>query len=448
MDLVNHVDLEVQSLLLASSHHDIEAMRNLLKTVSANVQDPETGFTPLHAAIAACETTAPPSPEADETSSNTRLTNGHTEQTNGTSVSTEKMELAAQAVRLLLQNGAIWNDLDTNNETPGCVARRLGLGKLYELMVDAGCRAEMLLNRLDEYEPLADESGSQDGDADAEAEEGSEQDREGAEGNPKAIDEEVATSQNNGTLQSELPISNGSTSQTSQSTSVTTNPQVTNDAYLRSNLAYQEGRLLDADSNGVMMAWETEIMKQSANLLTPTRSSYRPRILNIGFGMGIIDRLFQEKSPGNHDIIEAHPDVWKRMKDTGWYEKSGVTIHEGKWQDVLPKLIESRRQFDAIYFDTFAEDYKAFRDFFSDSVIGLLDDGGRWSFFNGLGADRQICYDVYTKVVEMDLLEAGYDVEWTSIPIGNPDESEEWQGVRRRYWALDEYRLPVCTFVG
>ena len=446
MDAAEQIDLDVQSLLLASSRHDLEAMRNLLKTGSANVQDPETGFTPLHAAIAACETTSSLSPDIVETSNGTGLTNGHTEQTNGTSVSIDEMELAAKTVRLLLQNGAIWNDLDVNNETPGCIARRLGLGKLYELMVDAGCRAEMLLNRLDEYEPLADESDSQDEDVDAE--EGDEQNQEQAKYGVIAVNGEAAAAQNGMASQPEPSNSHDPTSQTSPSASMVMNPQVTNDAYLRSNLAYQEGRLLDADSSGVMMAWETEIMKQSANLLVPTSSSSRSRILNIGFGMGIIDGLFQEKSPEYHDIVEAHPDVLKRMKEVGWYEKPGVTIHEGKWQDVLPKLIESGRQFDAIYFDTFAEDYKAFRDFFSDFVIGLLDDGGRWGFFNGLGADRQICYDVYTKVVEMDLLEAGYDVEWTKIPIANLDQSEEWQGVRRRYWALDEYRLPVCTFVG
>jgi hypothetical protein len=27
------------------------------------------------------------------------------------------------------------------------------------------------------------------------------------------------------------------------------------------------------------------------------------------------------------------------------------------------------------------------------------------------------------------------------------EKMEEWQGVRRRYWALSEYRLPVCRFL-
>ena len=446
MNATEQIDLEVQSLLLASGQHDLATMRNLLKGGSANVQDTETGYTPLHAAIAACEVSAPSSPVINGTSDSARLTNGHVEQANDTSARAKDLELAAKAVRLLLQNGAIWNDLDKNNETPGCIARRLGLDELYELMVDAGCRAEMLLNRLDEYEALADESDNEDEQIDAE--EAKERNQGIAEDDAAVINGETPALENVSASQQEDPSSEVLLNQITPLISTATNPQVTNNTYLRSDLAYQQGRLLDADSNGVMMAWETDIMEQTANLLVPATLPSRPRVLNIGFGMGIIDDFFQEKSPEYHDIVEAHPDVLKRMRDTGWYEKPSVTVHEGKWQDVLPKIIESGRLFDAIYFDTFAEDYKAFRNFFSDFVIGLLDDGGRWGFFNGLGADRQICYDVYTKVVEMDLLEAGYDVEWTKIPIANLDENEEWQGVRRRYWALDEYRLPVCTFVG
>lgn len=79
-------------------------------------------------------------------------------------------------------------------------------------------------------------------------------------------------------------------------------------------------------------------------------------------------------------------------------------------------------------------------------MIGLLDEGGRWGFFNGLGADRQVCYDVYGKLVEMDLFEAGFDTEWETLEVGELDK-EGWEGVRRRYWMLDEYKLPICRFI-
>jgi hypothetical protein len=54
--------------------------------------------------------------------------------------------------------------------------------------------------------------------------------------------------------------------------------------------------------------------------------------------------------------------------------------------------------FDAIYFDTFAEDYKALREFFSERAVQLLDAESHMAFFNGMGADRQVCHDVYNQV--------------------------------------------------
>ena len=193
------------------------------------------------------------------------------------------------------------------------------------------------------------------------------------------------------------------------------------------------------------MAWEFDIMKRTADLLSPANGL---RVLNIGHGMGIIDDLFQAKSPSAHHIIEAHPSVLDQMKRKGWFDKPAVTVHEGRWQNILPKIMEEEQMFDVIYFDTFAEDYKALRDFFSDSVLGLLEDGGKWGFFNGLGADRQICYDVYAKVVEMDLFEAGFDTNWETLHIPNLEENDEWKDVRRRYWTLKEYKLPICYFAG
>jgi len=143
-------------------------------------------------------------------------------------------------------------------------------------------------------------------------------------------------------------------------------------------------------------------MKRTADLLLPKPGL---RVLNVGHGLGIIDTYFRSCSPVSHHIVEAHPAVLDKLRRDGWYEKPGVVIHEGRWQDVLPNLIQENVMLDAIYFDTFAEDYKALKEFFSEYVIGLLDpqggedgNGGIWGFFNGMGADRRICYDVYTKV--------------------------------------------------
>lgn len=409
------VDLDVQEILLASSQHDFAKLRRLTRTQSAlpdaaNVKDPETGYTPLHSAIAACE------PETDETETDT---NGAAKPP----IDPETIKSGVNTVKLLLEEGAIWNDLDNNDETPGCLARRIGATELYDLIVDAGVRAEMLLNRLDGYEELSEDEDDEEDDV---KESGAQADDETA---PELV--EVSAEQAASILA------------TTEAEAEEANPGVTNARYLDSNLNIQEDKILDSDQNGVMMEWESDIMKKSAVALLP-----RPglKVLNIGHGMGIVDGFFQEREPSEHHIIEAHADVVAEMKKRGWDSKPGVTIHEGRWQDILPGLVGEGVTFDAIYYDTFAESYADFRDFFSEQVIGLLEqEGGKWGFFNGMGADRQISYDVYQKVAEMDLFEAGFDVDWEDIPV--PKLDGEWKGVKRAYWVVDNYRLPLCRFM-
>ncbi|KAJ5750554.1 Protein arginine N-methyltransferase 2 [Penicillium manginii] len=406
------VDLDIQEILLASSQHDLAKLRRLVRTQSslpdaANVKDPETGFTPLHSAIAACE------PDSE---------------TNGAPIDPETLKSGIDTVKLLLQEGAIWNDLDNNDETPGCLARRIGATELYELILDAGVRAEMLLNLLGGYEELSEDEDDEEDDV---KESGAQAEGEG-EAAPQLV--EVSADQ----AATILATAEAETLEAAEA-----NPGVTNARYLDSSLDIQQDRILDSDKNGVMMEWESEIMKKSAVALLP-----RPglKVLNIGHGMGIVDGFFQEREPAEHHIVEAHADVVAEMKKRGWDSKPGVTIHEGRWQDILPALVGEGVTFDAIYYDTFAESYSDFREFFTEEVIGLLEqDGGKWGFFNGMGADRQISYDVYQKVSEMDLFEAGFDVDWEDIPV--PKLDDEWKGVKRAYWVVDNYRLPLCRFM-
>lgn len=66
--------------------------------------------------------------------------------------------------------------------------------------------------------------------------------------------------------------------------------------------------------------------------------------------------------PKNHYIIEAHPDVLKHMRMQGWYEKPGVTVLGGKWQDLIEsEEVLSLGGFDVIYTDTFSENYQGQR---------------------------------------------------------------------------------------
>jgi protein arginine N-methyltransferase 2 len=127
---------------------------------------------------------------------------------------------------------------------------------------------------------------------------------------------------------------------------------VSNNEYLNSKLTYSHGLLIDESGNAVMMGWEAPLMKEHVKHICAPKKS--PSILNVGFGLGIIDTYIQECNPSRHVIIEAHPDVLAHMKAEGWYEKSNVEIIEGRWQD----FIENVGVFDGIFFDTFGEYYQ------------------------------------------------------------------------------------------
>ncbi|PFH60202.1 hypothetical protein XA68_11331 [Ophiocordyceps unilateralis] len=402
---------DTRDLLHHAWAHNLSGLKKLVTARDkATAQDPRTLETPLHAAIRACG-------PAD----------GHDDGC---------VDETKPVLEELFLSGAIWNDVDDHGETPGCVARRLGRHSLYRMCVDAGVRAELLFAlMMGGYEELA--SGSE-ADHDPQVDNQSEEADIGHEPPVcEAIDDKARGTVDAG------------------------EKAVTSDEYLHSVLTLDDDKLLDSDLNGVMMAWETDIMRRSVAALIPD-SHKGMRVLNIGFGMGIIDRIFADLKPSRHHIIEAHPSVVARASknESGFgpdWEKSGpepnaFKVHAGKWQEVVPKLLEQGEIYDAIYFDTFAEDYAQLRTFFTEYVPGLLDQHGRFSFFNGLGADRQICYDVYTKVVDMHCADAGLDVEWSESRVDmtglDEDGKGQWKGVRRRYWTLDSYRLPICTFMG
>ncbi|KAK3392974.1 S-adenosyl-L-methionine-dependent methyltransferase [Podospora didyma] len=422
---------DTQQVLTAAWAHDVQTVKKLLDTPGrASCQDPKTGETPLHAAIRSCG-----APSEDDTP--------------------EDLEAAKQTVYELLLWGGIWNDIDNHNETPGCVASRLGRTELYNLCVEAGVRAEMLFGLLDGYEELS--SGEEEDDEEMEDVNGHVEDANGHVEDGDEAPELVVVEEDgqNGVTEAI------DTQPTFQRVSKDAEWDVKSETYLRSKLTYLDGKLVDDDGNGVMMAWETDLMRKSVDALLPRKEPGK-RILNIGFGMGIIDTMFAETKPSRHHIIEAHPEVLGHISapdskfGPAWEESApepgAFKIYRGKWQEVGQQLLEEGQVYDAIYFDTFGEDYSQLRIFFTNYIPGLLDSRGIFGFFNGLGADRKICYDIYTKVAELHLADAGLDVDWKVIDVDMKELAEdgkgEWEGVKRRYWTLDKYRLPTCTFLG
>ncbi|KAG4431007.1 hypothetical protein IFR05_013515 [Cadophora sp. M221] len=424
------IDITTQTILLHASNHDLPALKPLLRVPgNASVQDPETGFTPLHAAIAACGPLKTASSSGVVSMGNGEATKARDAvegQEEDEEVDTEK---AKKVIEELFFSGAIWNDLDANNETPGCLAYRLGRMELYEMCVNAGVRAELLLGLMGGYEELEGEDSEMDEDEEvgaATVQAGEEMDKQAdAEGNSNG-----ASGEHNLAVgpAEELALSH----QTPETPPQPPKKDVNSADYLASSLIFTSTKLLDSDNNGVMMAWETSIMRRTVDLLLPpptSSSTPKPgaRILNIGFGMGIIDRMFRSTQPSKHHIIEAHPSVLHTLSEPSsdfgkTWEDSAPTpgaykIHAGKWQDICPLLLQAGEVYDAIYFDTFGEDYAQLKLFFTEFIPGLLDSEGSFGFFNGLGADRRVCYDVYCRVVEMDCMEAGLDVEWTNVDV-------------------------------
>ncbi|KAF5461918.1 hypothetical protein F2P56_017978 [Juglans regia] len=208
--------------------------------------------------------------------------------------------------------------------------------------------------------------------------------------------------------------------------------------YLEDRVIFSEDKLMDSDSKAVMMAWEKPLMEAHAKAVC----SGGGHILNIGFGMGLVDTAIQQYAPVKHTIIEAHPEVYERMLRTGWGEKDNVKIIFGRWQDVLPQL----ESYDGIFFDTYGEYYEDLREFHQHLPV-LLKPGGIYSFFNGLCGGNAFFHVVYCHLVSLELENSGYSTQLIPLPVKDCLGEEVWEGVKQKYWQLDTYYLPVCQSI-
>lgn len=260
-----------------------------------------------------------------------------------------------------------------------------------------------------------------------------------------------------------------------------------NKAFLKSRLRYEtdangQERCIDAEGNGVMMGWELPIMEETARLLAQHRATdaiattehddAEFAVLNVGFGLGLIDSELQKYMPTRHVIIEPHPDVLAYARQKGWYDKPGVHFFEGTWREYIAAFEagEELAEFDAVYvsmtlpcriftkkgiililrssssslypcstsvssikFDTFSEHYADLHAFFSELPNLLRDETSLFSFFHGLGATSMTFYEVYTHVSEMHLNEIGLKTAWSEVDMNATEKGENtWEGITRR----------------
>jgi len=223
--------------------------------------------------------------------------------------------------------------------------------------------------------------------------------------------------------------------------SLATAPSVKPD-YLSRNVRYEGDALLDEDDDGVMMEWERPLMSLHAQVITS--AAKQKRVLNVGFGMGIIDTELQSYDPALHVIIEAHPKVYEKMINDGWDKKPNVRICFGKWQDELPRLIKEGIEFDGIFFDTYGEHFTDLEDFHEMMVSCLVKPSGIYSFFNGLAPDNIFFHGVACECVRLQLAQLNLSTDFASCEISIKEDA--WKGIRRKYFHNNVYYLPISTW--
>ena len=193
-----------------------------------------------------------------------------------------------------------------------------------------------------------------------------------------------------------------------------------NKDYLNEKLTYtKDGNLIDSEGLPIMMEWEREIMKHDAALICQNGGD----ILNVGFGLGIIDTYIQSYNPKSHWIIESHPDVYNKMVNDGWLEKPNVKVIFKPWQEVLEDL----PKFDGIYFDTWKEDQ-----FLFDAYVNrIIKEDGVYSFFNNPRNSNLI--NCLTK----QLLKENFNILTNPIKIKGPIENAEsyFEKDIKTYWS-------------
>ena len=182
--------------------------------------------------------------------------------------------------------------------------------------------------------------------------------------------------------------------------------------YTNENLSFLNDRIVYND-NGVdfqvMMDWERDLMKASANYVCQNGGD----ILEIGFGMGISAGYIQSNSINSHTIVENHPDVIERLKEWAT-DKPNVIIIEGGWYQNLENL----SVYDGIFYDTFG-DLDVMH--FGSVLPSLSKPGGIATWWNQLNREENI----------WDLPNVEYDVYEVNPP---PNE----------YFNHDKYYLPRC----
>jgi spermidine synthase len=195
--------------------------------------------------------------------------------------------------------------------------------------------------------------------------------------------------------------------------------------YLEQHLTFKDkGDIYDEEGRAIMMEWETPLMEKYANIICSKGGD----ILNIGYGMGIIDNYIQSHNPKTHWIVEAHPQIQKQMCKKGWLKKSNVRCIFDTWQNVsqyLPK-------FNGIFIDTF----DAYEIPFYENVHKMLKFNGIFSFFYTPSSFHTPLFQNALKV-----LEKNFEIKYQEVSIPNIPSLNN-QGNEPYFDNIQNYKIP------
>ena len=139
---------------------------------------------------------------------------------------------------------------------------------------------------------------------------------------------------------------------------------------------------LDIGNFQVMQRWEEPLMLAMAERVMIDRD-HDGDILEVGFGMAISAGMIVSQQPASYTVIEAHPEIAENARRWGEQQSVPVTVHEGFFQDVAPKLEE---RFDGILFDPYpitADEWHTYHLDFMPIARKLLRPGGTFVYFAG-----------------------------------------------------------------
>jgi glycine amidinotransferase len=168
---------------------------------------------------------------------------------------------------------------------------------------------------------------------------------------------------------------------------------------------------LDIEGHPVMQRWETPYMGKLAEVATRNGG----RVVEVGFGMAISATAVQGHPIGEHIIMEANGDVFKRLEHFAEGAPSKVTpLGPDLWQNSIQKIEDN--SIDGILYDTYPlnkEEQHTHQFDFIREARRILKPGGIMTYCNltSLGVLRHE-YDSWEELFEATqkphLLKAGY----------------------------------------